>query len=259
MALAGCSPRVRACIPNVLISRDQVIAGLPAPDVRRLMRALMRGPQTLGGIGAESGLDDSAVAALIAELEGAALIEPVSGETWRTTVAGNALAKARIGKPMRRSKADQLVADLLNRIAEVNADEAFPYTVEDVRVFGSYANPMVDGVGDVDLQILYALRPDVDLGAYNRVAVNLAKRDGRNFSTYLDVLAFTETQFYRRVRGRSNRLDIQFDLVDSPGTLPDGAKLVELYRRAGGSAALVTADPIECRRASFRSGSARTI
>jgi hypothetical protein len=196
------------------------------------MRALMRGPQTLRGIGAEAGLDDAAVAALVAELEGAALIEPVSDETWRTTVAGNALAKARIGKPMRRFKADQLVVDLLNRIADVNADEAFPYTVEEARVFGSHANPMVNDVGDVDLQILYALRPDVDLEAYNRAAVNAAKRDGRRFSTYLDVLAFTETQFYRRVRGRSNRLDIQFDLVDSPGTLPDGVELVELYRRA---------------------------
>lgn len=132
---------------------------------------------------------------------------------------------------MRRSKADQLVADLLNRIADVNADEAFPYTVEEAWVFGSYANPMMNEVGDVDLQIQYALRPDVDLEGYNLAAVSTAKQDGRSFSTYLDVLSFTETQFYRRLRGRSNRLDIQFELVGSPGTLPDGVELVELYRR----------------------------
>lgn len=90
MALAvGCSCRVPTYLPNVLISRDQVIAGLPAPDVRRLMRALMRGPQTLRGIGAEAGLEGAALAALVAELEDAALIEPVptehGGQPWRAT------------------------------------------------------------------------------------------------------------------------------------------------------------------------------
>ena len=97
MALAvGCSYRVPAYIPSVLISRDQVIAGLPAPDVRRLMRALMRGPQTLRGIGAEAGLEGAAVVALVAELDHAALIEPVS-EVWH--MAANSDIGAGITNP----------------------------------------------------------------------------------------------------------------------------------------------------------------
>ncbi len=65
-------------------------------------------------------------------------------------VTGNGLAKARIGKPMPRQKAAQLLDELLDRAATVNADHDSLFSVERIELFGSFADPDRQEVGDVD-------------------------------------------------------------------------------------------------------------
>ena len=149
---------------------------------------------------------------------------------WEPTVKGRALAKARIGKPMTRSKAAKLLEDLLARVHQANSDPVELYSVERVDVFGSYLNETRQEVGDVDLRLVYTARGTGD--EHLRLSRAEARRSGRRFSTLLDELSYADTRFKSRIRGRSNRIDIQFD-QDAPRPLPDGATAVTVWRTDG--------------------------
>ena len=89
-------------------------------------------------------------------------------------------------------------------------------------------------VGDVDLRVSFCRRLNGDnFMDENRRVIDEALVEGRRFSSLLDELCFPENQFKQRIRGRSNRLDVQFDQSDAPRPLPDGAETVEVYRRDG--------------------------
>lgn len=87
--------------------------------------------------------------------------DPTGAPYWRTTVEGNAVAKARIGRPISRVKADQLIAQLLQRVVEYNADEDRFFDIVWMEVFGSYQRG-AQQVGDVDLRALSVRRFDWD-------------------------------------------------------------------------------------------------
>ena len=147
---------------------------------------------------------------------------------WRTTVGGNALAKARIGRPMGRSKADALVAGVLERAAARNADTSQPYLVERIDAFGSYAAGAAR-VGDVDLRLVYSGREGFDERAYNDALVDEARLRGRSISGLMAEMFHAELEFQRFVRGRSARLDIQFDRRGAERPLPEGAVTVPVF------------------------------
>jgi hypothetical protein len=71
---------------------------------------------------------------------------------WQTTVAGNALAQARIGSSMPRARAEALLNQLIGRVEDVNADPEGLVWTETVDLFGSLAHPDVPTVGDVDVR-----------------------------------------------------------------------------------------------------------
>jgi predicted nucleotidyltransferase len=247
----------------MLIQRGQVISGFDAVELRRLMRSLQRDKMTAGAIGEELGMTRVKALDLIDRLEVEGLIERCESRdgsvrylldeeavgdlveigVWTTTVAGNALGKARIGVPMKRAKGEQLLADTLSRVVAENADEEGLFWVDTVGLFGSLADPANDHVGDVDLRVGFSRRLDGDdFMEENRRLIDLALAEGRRFSTLLDELFFPENQFKQRIRGRSNRLDIQFDQSDAPRPLPDGVRPVEVYRRGGVRASEATPD-----------------
>jgi hypothetical protein len=152
-------------------------------------------------------------------------------DLWSVTVQGMALAKARLGRPMTRAKAQANVDALLGRVREVNADNDCLYWIELVSLFGSFAIPAIAMVGDVDLHVITRHRQDGD--EHVRRIKEIANESGRSFSSYFERLTFAQMEFYRRVRGRNQRLDIQFDDVEHMLDLPPGATRVEIYRRVG--------------------------
>jgi hypothetical protein len=72
-------------------------------------------------------------------------------------VKGNALANASFGRPVSRQKAQREFDAFLARVAEVNADNDLMWSVAYVDLFGSFLDPTIDPVGDIDLAI--ELRP----------------------------------------------------------------------------------------------------
>ena len=73
---------------------------------------------------------------------------------WKTGVAGNAIAKARIGKRMSRADGQRLLEGLLVRVAQINADSDELYDIERVELFGSMLSDDASEVGDVDVRVL---------------------------------------------------------------------------------------------------------
>lgn len=141
----------------MLIEPGQMIAGLPATPLRGLMRELMQCSMSAdelrhrleGNDVDPTGVPDRLVDAgfiRVAERGLTATFAIRDGEDPKTTtlyttaIAGNALAKARIGKPMTRDKADELLAGLIQRVEDENLDPESLFWIESVSVFGSYAD-----------------------------------------------------------------------------------------------------------------------
>ncbi|PTT68654.1 hypothetical protein [Arthrobacter sp. HMWF013] len=193
------------------VAKSDVIAGLPAELARAIVRRF-RGREMaaeavadlLEGTGAEPRV-------VLAQLEAAGYLEKVQvdhrGDTWwDTTVQGNALAMASFGKPISRKTANRLVSELLERARAYNADPVKPLFLNSLRVFGSYLNPEIDPLGDVDIELTYGRRitdPKV-VSAY-------ARASGRSFNTYVDQLMWPQTELVQHLRKRSAFINITLE------------------------------------------------
>lgn len=140
----------------MLIQRDQLIAGRPATEVRDLMRRLRGAAYTVAALADELCIDARAAGDLVDELSAVGLVEPVrtasrfvlgpaetltnhaAPDGYRTTIAGNALAKARIGKPMPRAKASELLDSVIRRTDEVNSSDDWLHWVTEVQLYGAW-------------------------------------------------------------------------------------------------------------------------
>lgn len=193
------------------VAKSDVIAGLPAELARAIVRRF-RGREMaaeavadlLEGTGAEPRV-------VLAQLKAAGYLEKVQvdhrGDTWwDTTVQGNALAMASFGKPISRKTANRLVSELLERARAYNADPVKPLFLNSLRVFGSYLNPEIDPLGDVDIELTYGRRitdPKV-VSAY-------ARASGRSFNTYVDQLMWPQTELVQHLRKRSAFINITLE------------------------------------------------
>jgi hypothetical protein len=213
------------------VAKSDVIAGLPADLARAVVRRFRGGEMVAEAVAdllKDSGLEPASV---LARLEASGYVEKIQvdhhGDTWwDTTIQGNALAMASFGKPISRKTADRLVSDLLERARTYNADQGKPLFINTLRVFGSYLNPDIDPLGDVDIELTYGRRitdPKV-LSAY-------ARASGRSFNTYVDQLMWPLTELVQHLKNRSAFLNIttedialltdRFDTIYSVDADPD--------------------------------------
>lgn len=154
-------------------------------------------------------------------------------ECWAPTLKGRALARARLGKPVSRSKAEAAFHAFLGRVEDANSDPDELFWVESVELFGSFADPGRHAVGDVDLRVVLSRRDAGDAHLRRAAeAVAAARSAGRRFRTYFDEVCRPQRRLEQRLRGRNSRLDIQFDSNGHLRELPAGATVVEVYRRA---------------------------
>ncbi|BCW77922.1 hypothetical protein [Arthrobacter sp. NicSoilB11] len=190
------------------VAKSDVIAGLPADLARAIVRRF-RGRE-MTDVGVADLLDGTGhqPGTVLAQLEAAGYMERVETDAagdiwWDTTIQGNALAMASFGKPISRKTADRLVSELLERARAYNADPAKPLFIDTLRVFGSYLNPQIDPLGDVDLELTYGRRiTDPTLvAAY-------AKASGRSFNTYVDRLLWPYTELVQHLKNRSAFISI---------------------------------------------------
>lgn len=182
------------------VQRDQIVGGIPAQIARRIVRRLGSQDSPASAIdGLLAKYDQSRSAEeVIKGLADEGFVElaftTVSGDWWRTTISGNALAMASFGKPIARHTADRLLAGLLSRTQELNADPAQLLAVERIRVFGSYLRPEIDPLGDIDVELILRRRVSA------RELIQYGAESGKAFPHYVAQIHWAETEFIQRLR-----------------------------------------------------------
>lgn len=229
----------------MLIERGQIIDGFDAVALRSWLKQL-RVPQSAGVLADECSMTAAEAEAVLEQLHEAGLVheigltdagaytcegDPPDVEIWTSTVAGNAIAKARIGRPMPRAKAEALLAALVDRVREYNADHDRFYDIEWVEVFGSVARGEMH-VGDLDVRAL-ATRRFAGEEFERRWRVALDRPSTVVPTTAMAQLYWPFTQMFRFVRGRSPAVDLQLDEIE-PRPLPARSVVQLAFERVPG-------------------------
>jgi hypothetical protein len=189
------------------ISRETVIAGVPAMELRKALRKLGGwGAWDVASLAEALGVDEAPAAqtlsALIADGYVQIKFEQDGCPYYETTVKGNALALASARKPITRAAADRLVQEAVARVEAINASPEFAYGVRKLIVFGSYLTEVAE-LGDVDLALELVPRfadKDRQAEAEHR-RVEEARRSGKRLRSFLDRLAWPREEIFKEVKG----------------------------------------------------------
>lgn len=229
----------------MLIRRDQFIVDRPAVEVREMMRVLRRDPHSALAFARHFELEPSEAHGLLDAFVSEGLIEQaerggrvffVDGEAatsagvvlWSTTIAGTALAKARIGTPMPRRKAQELLDGVVERAVGINGSEAWLHWVSEVVLYGSFASEGEGPVGDIDVAVRLQQRFEDD--EYDRRQRAMIETDDAYPANALAYFAYAQQKVVRHLRGRSPKVDlVEFD---DRQPLPPGATSRVVYRRS---------------------------
>jgi len=108
-------------------------------------------------------------------------------------------------KRLSREKAEQLVAGMLERVQEVNADERYAMRVETVVVFGSFVTDR-SMIGDIDLAV--RLRPRFQDRGEQDQAEAAARSRAKGTRNIVDYYSWPDTEVKRALRNRSTVLEL---------------------------------------------------
>ncbi|MDR2380278.1 MAG: hypothetical protein LBE08_03735 [Bifidobacteriaceae bacterium] len=156
---------------------------------------------------------DEADAALFALTEAGFLSTAfaVDGEQrWRTAVAGMLLAGAEFRALISRAEVEELLAGVLRRAVDYNADRSKPLSVDRIRVFGSYLSD-ADMLGDLDLAVEHSWRP---AWRHPNAAVDYAEASGARFECELDKPEWAEHELGMILTGESRYISITMMSLD---------------------------------------------
>jgi predicted nucleotidyltransferase len=204
------------------LQRGEVVAGLPSELARQLARSCHAAWTNTERIAAVCKITKSDAAAALESLLAAGYVDrrtigdAAGGRVqWDTTVKGAALAMASFAAPISRGKAQQLLHAVLHRIDEYNADDGKPYLVTSLRVFGSFLDPLVDKLGDLDLDVEF--EPRTPEAEETEAKLDYADRSGRRFSTFMDRLFWPQVELLQILRGRSAYINVHTGDVERLG------------------------------------------
>jgi predicted nucleotidyltransferase len=140
------------------------------------------------------------------------------------------LAQASFGRPISRATATRLLAQVIERARGYNADPSRLLTVSRITVFGSYLDPAVDPLGDLDLA-MSAVRRETDGQRYVDRVLAYARASGRRFSVFHEQLFWPERELQMILKNRSPAISIthediskitdRFQVVSTVGQDPD--------------------------------------
>lgn len=204
-----------------------VIAGYPAFEIRQLLRdgdrlIVAQAEQILN-------VSTQRAQAVMAALVQEGFLAPTElrrGDelTWEVTLKGTALRCAKAGKPIKRETADKLLAELLQRVVDVNNGD-YAYRVARVIVFGSYLSDRPD-LGDIDVGVeLQGKWSDTDTyESLTRPRIKAALKAGRRFKGSFDAIAWPQTEVDLILKNRSRALSIT-----GADRIPPGAQTKVIY------------------------------
>ena len=154
------STRARYC-RCVIVRSLQIVAGFEVMRVHTLLRRIAHDFWTEDDVVREMKITPPRAAALIAALRSADYVEHAPSQpkgVWRNPVAGNALASATAATSILRQTGEDRLAQFLERVQALNANDECAYRVTKVVLFGSYLTSKTR-LSDVDLAIRLEPRP----------------------------------------------------------------------------------------------------
>lgn len=208
------------------LNADDLLAGVPALQVRKLLRRWGYLSRDFGFIAEVLGVSGREARAVLRGLLKAGLLErddgngPREPDFYTLTTRGNAFAQASAAPPLRRATVEKRLDELVQRMVAVNASSDFLVGIEDAVVFGSYLRD-TDRLGDLDISVRF-FRKESDPQRFMDLARDSARSSGRHFNTFLDALGWPETKVKLFLKSRSRVFSIHVDepLLQEDPTVP---------------------------------------
>lgn len=148
------------------------------------------------------------------------------GMYYRLGRIGTRFTNASMLKRIDRPRVDTLLADLLRRVNEINANGDLCCFVNELRVFGSVADVKAESFSDVDVgYVLERRKRPAQYKEWTAWSIARAKQSGRQGLQYLEELFYGETEVKRALKSRSPYISLH-SLDDVVGI---GAQSVRLY------------------------------
>ena len=228
------------------LNRTTIIAGLTIKLIRDAIREIARRDTSDSGWTITSLADHMDISPTHAEWLSEQLVEQKILErkpppSWDKDPApqiryalgeyGTRFTLARMLKRIDRVKVDAILAELLKRVAQINANPELCYFVNEIRLFGSATSDNAKSFGDVDIAYDLARRkrpPEYkDWHDWSHQRWKLVGRSNLNF---MQQLYYAEHEVLRLLKGRNQYLSIHnFDDVVGIGAdtihpfiLPEG-------------------------------------
>ena len=186
------------------IERDQLIAGLPAREVRRFMRGAADHIIRITVVTHFLGLSPAGARKFLKELERDGWIA-AKVDHWEATAKGHALAMATAASPLRRSTAERLIADAIGRARMINRDNEYAFRVQWLAVFGSVVAG-AERPNDVDVACRLVERFE---GKKQRVLEDERRASKGRFVNTSEWAAWPKIEVLKKLRSRSRGLSIQ--------------------------------------------------
>lgn len=186
------------------IEKDQLIAGLPAKEVRRFMReaaGFIVRPRTVVEVLGFS-VDDSQ--RLLENLQKEGMLA-AKEDYWLATERGHALAMATAARPLYRSTAQRLIDEIVGRARVINSNDALAYRVQRLAVFGSFCAG-AERPNDVDVACSLVTRFE---GEKQRVLEDKRRRSKGWFTNTSEWAAWPKLEVLRTLKSGSRRLSLQ--------------------------------------------------
>lgn len=198
------------------VAKTDTIAGLPAPAARSLVRLFRGGTfaqEVADSLLTRNRIEDADAAFARMEEAGYLVRAELDNDRyvwWEATTLGNALAMASFGKPIRRKTAERLAAGLLERAREYNTDAARPLYVDRLRIFGSYLDPQIDPLGDIDVELSFGMRTrdHKSISAYTRSS-------GKVFRSFMAEITWPQFELVQQLKNRSTTINITLEDIDN--------------------------------------------
>ena len=112
------------------------------------------------------------------------------------------------------------MAQVIERAAAYNADPSYLLTVKEISVFGSYLDPNMDRLGDLDLAVTVVRRETNGERHVDRV-LEYSEASGRRFGAFIEQLFWPSRELMMILKNRSPAISI---------TKEDVSKLTDRFR-----------------------------
>jgi predicted nucleotidyltransferase len=188
------------------LNKNSTVCGLPAHHAREIMRLFNSAkPQRF----LQQWADDADALATAFADEGwfQFKFRDAEGDAgWETTTRGNALAQASFRRAITRRTAERHLKAVVQRASDYNEDPGYLFSIEQVIVFGSYLQPDVAELGDLDIAITTRDRNETPERAQR--ALEYAAASGRSFGAFVDRLSWAETELTQILRNRTSSISV---------------------------------------------------